>query len=130
MKLNVPIACLELPKVSELEAKGSGEEVAFTDENGLYTAKMNGMYRLPWEDTDIVTADFMLMNKGSDSLPIPALTGYFLLDGKVKVEAKVIIPAKVLGLVKDSSVGMQMAAKVPYTYAFSKIKLVLQENIR
>ncbi|MZQ83151.1 hypothetical protein GQF01_13635 [Paenibacillus sp. 5J-6] len=128
LKLNVPIASLEVPKESDEEVKGAGEEVSFSDENGLYTVKMNGMYRLPWEDTDILTADFMLKNKGSDSLPIPELTGYFLLDGKVKVEAKVIIPSKVLGLTKDSSVGMQMAAKVPYTYVFSKIKLVLQEK--
>ncbi|MDU0199584.1 hypothetical protein ACYEXS_01985 [Paenibacillus sp. MAH-36] len=128
LKLNVPIADLELPKKSEQEVRSSGEEVAFTDENGLYTTRMNGMYRLPWEDTDILTADFTLMNKGSDSLPIPQLSGYFLLDGKVKAEAKVIIPAKVLGLPKDSSVGMQMAAKVPYTYAFSNIELVLQEK--
>jgi hypothetical protein len=128
LKLNVPIASLEVPKESNEEVKGAGEEVSFTDENGLYTVKMNGMYRLPWEDTDILTADFMLKNKGSDSLPIPELTGYFLLDGKVKVAAKVIIPSKVLGLTKASSVGMQMAAKVPYTYVFSKIKLVLQEK--
>ncbi|MEC0267140.1 hypothetical protein [Paenibacillus anseongense] len=128
LKLNVPIADLELPKKSEQEVRSSGEEVAFTDENGLYTTRMNGMYRLPWEDTDILTADFTLMNKGSDSLPIPQLSGYFLLDGKVKAAAKVIIPAKVLGLPKDSSVGMQMAAKVPYTYAFSNIELVLQEK--
>jgi hypothetical protein len=128
LKLNVPIASLEVPKESDQEVKGAGEEAAFSDENGLYTVKMNGMYRLPWEDTDILTTDFMLMNKGSDSLPIPEFTGYFLLDGKVKVEAKVIIPSKVLGLPQDSSVGMQMAAKVPYTYAFSKIKLVLQEK--
>lgn len=128
LKLNVPIASLEVPKESDEVVKGTGEEIAFSDENGLYTVKMNGMYRLPWEDTDIMTADFLLMNKGSDSLPIPELTGYFLLDGKVKVEAKVIIPSKVLGLNKDSSVGMQMAAKVPYTYVFSKIKLVLQEK--
>ncbi|MCY9656738.1 hypothetical protein P5G65_10805 [Paenibacillus chondroitinus] len=128
LKLNVPIADLKLPKESEQEVRSSDEEIAFTDENGLYMTRMNGMYRLPWEDTDILTADFLLMNKGSDSLPIPQLSGYFLLDGKVKVEAKVIIPAKVLGLPKDSSVGMQMVAKVPYTYALSNIELVLQEK--
>ncbi|MBP1962839.1 hypothetical protein [Paenibacillus aceris] len=127
LKLNVPIADLEIPKETESGVKGTGEEVAFTDENGMYTARMSGMYRLPWEDEDILTADLSLMNKGSDSLPIPDMTGYFMLDGKVKVKAKVIIPAKVLGLPEGSSVGLQMAAKVPYTYQFTNLKLVLQE---
>ncbi|MBD0378681.1 COG1470 family protein [Paenibacillus sedimenti] len=128
LSLNMPVACLELPHVMKQDGKGAGVEVEFTDENGMYTAKLNGMYRLPWEDQDILTADLSLANKGSDSLPIPDMTGYFLLDGTVKVDAKVITPAKVLGLANGSSVGLQMAAKVPYTYEFSKLKLVLQEK--
>ncbi|MDR6880641.1 hypothetical protein [Bacillus sp. 3255] len=128
LKLNVPVAYLALPAQSEQVVTGAGEEAEFTDENGMYTAQMNGMYRLPWEDEDILTADLSLLNKGADSLPIPDLKGYFLLDGKVKVEAKVIVPAKVLGLGIGSSIGMQMAAKVPYTYEFSELKLVLQEK--
>lgn len=128
LKLNAPVAYFAMPEVTKPDTKGAGEEVEFTDENGMYTAKMNGMYRLPWEDQDILTADLSLLNKGSDSLPIPSMTGYFLLDGKVKVEAKVIIPAKILALSEGTSIGMQMAAKVPYTYEFSTLKLVLQEE--
>lgn len=128
LKLNVPIAFFQLPGVTKQDGGGAGEEVQFTDENGLYTAKMNGMYRLPWEDQDILTADLTVSNKGSDSLPVPNMTGYFLLDGAVKVDAKVVTPAKVLGLTNGSSVTVQVAAKVPYTYEFAKLKLVLQEK--
>lgn len=127
-KLNVPIAFFRLPQVTQQTGSEAGKEVQFTDESGLYTAKLNGTYRLPWEDQDILSADIVLSNGGSDSLPIPALTGYFLLDGAVKVDAKVITPAKVIGLANGASVGMQMAAKIPYTYEFSKAKLVLQEK--
>jgi hypothetical protein len=128
LKLNVPIAFFALPAVASQGGSGAGEEVQFTDESGLYTAKLNGMYRLPWEDQDILTADLTLANNGSESLPIPNMTGYFLLDGAVKVDAKVVTPAKVLGLANGGSVGLQMAAKVPYTYEFSRLKLVLQEK--
>ncbi|WP_052487072.1 hypothetical protein [Gordoniibacillus kamchatkensis] len=128
LKLNVPIAFFQLPAANQQDSGGAGEEVQFTDENGLYTAKMNGMYRLPWEDQDILTADLTVSNNGSDSLPVPNMSGYFLLDDAVKVEAKVVTPAKVLGMAKGSSVGLQVAAKVPYTYEFKKLKLVLQEK--
>jgi hypothetical protein len=70
----------------------------------------------------------VLANNGTDSLPVPNMLGYFLLDDNVKVPAQVITPAKVIGLNKGSSIGLQMAAKVPYTYEFSKVKLVLQEK--
>ncbi|MFC0213097.1 hypothetical protein ACFFK0_11620 [Paenibacillus chartarius] len=129
LKRNIPVAAFQLPAVAIQDGAEAGKEVQFTDEHGLYTAKLNGIYRLPWEDQDIISADMLIANKGtSDSLPIPQLSGYFLLDGAVKVEAKVITPAKVLGLSNGAAVGMQMAAKIPYTYEFSKVKLVLQEK--
>ncbi|MGO4276020.1 hypothetical protein AB4Z22_40360, partial [Paenibacillus sp. TAF58] len=105
-----------------------GKEYSFISKSGVYTTQLNGLHRLPWEDQDLLTADLTLSNKGEESLPIPKLSGYFLLDGAVKIDAKLIQTAKVIGLGAGASVNLQIAGKVPYTYEFSQIKLVLQEN--
>ncbi|MDF2646416.1 MAG: hypothetical protein K0Q73_2221 [Paenibacillus sp.] len=128
LKLNVSVANFELPAVTQQEGGSVGKEYSFTSKSGIYTTQLNGLHRLPWEDQDLLTADLTLSNKGEESLPIPKLSGYFLLDGAVKIDAKLIQTAKVIGLGAGASVNLQIAGKVPYTYEFSQIKLVLQEN--
>ncbi|MCD1261659.1 hypothetical protein B5M42_022910 [Paenibacillus athensensis] len=128
LKLNVPVGTFQLPAVTQESGGSIGKKYSFTSKSGVYNASLNGLYRLPWEDQDILTADLTLSNKGDESLPIPNLSGYFLLDGAVKVEAKLVQTAKVIGLGAGGSLNLQIAAKVPYTYEFSQIKLVLQEQ--
>jgi hypothetical protein len=128
LKLNVSVANFGLPAVTSQEGGSIGKEYSFTNKSGVYTTQLGGLYRLPWEDQDILTADLTLSNKGEESLPIPKLSGYFLLDDAVKIDAKLIQTAKVIGLGAGASVNLQIAGKVPYTYEFSHVKLVLQEN--
>jgi hypothetical protein len=124
---NLPIGSYQLPATQQ-EGGSIGKEYSFTSKLGVYSAKMNGLYRLPWEDQDILTADMSLLNKGSDSLPIPDLTGYFMLDDAVKIDAKLVKTSKVIALGANSNVSFQIAGKIPYTYEFSQVKLVLQEK--
>ncbi|MFD0697286.1 hypothetical protein ACFQZT_24745 [Paenibacillus sp. GCM10027628] len=128
LKLNVSVAAFQLPQVTQGDGGSVGKEYTFTNKSGVYTTQLNALHRLPWEDQDILTADLTLSNKGDQSLPIPNLTGYFLLDDAVKIEAKVIQTSKVIGLGAGANVNLQLAGKVPYTYDFSHIKLVLQEK--
>jgi hypothetical protein len=128
LKMNFPIASFELPKVSQQEGGSIGQSYTFISESGVYTAQLNALYRLPWEDDDILTADLTLSNKGESSLPIPELTGYFMLDGGVKVQAKLVTTSKIIALGAGDGVSFQFAGKIPYTYEFSQVKLVLQEK--
>lgn len=128
VKLNLPIAYYALPPVSEAESVDTGKAYSFSNKEGTYTAQLNTVQRLPWEDQDILTAGFTLANKGAESLPIPDLAGYFMLDDAVKVEAKLIKTDKVIGLAPNASVQFQFIGKIPYTYEFGEVKLVLQEK--
>lgn len=128
LKLNLPIASFALPQVSEPDTVAVGKQYQFTNEDGIYTAQLNSLLRLPWEDQDILTADFTLSNQGVESLPIPDLTGYFMLDDAVKVEAKLIRTDQIIGLPVGASARFQFIGKMPYTYDFGKVKLVLQEK--
>ncbi|TXK84839.1 hypothetical protein [Paenibacillus sp. N3.4] len=128
IKFNLPIGVFQLPAVSRQDDSYMGKEYSFADKSGVYSTQLNALYRLPWEDQDILTADLVLLNKGPESLPIPALFGYFLLDEAVKIDAKVVQTEKVIGLGVGDKVGFQLVGKIPYTLRFSKIKLVLQEK--
>ncbi|OAS20666.1 hypothetical protein [Paenibacillus oryzisoli] len=128
LKLTVPIAAFQLPTTTQGEEGSIGKEYAFTSKSGVYKAQLNALRRLPWEDQDLLTADLTLSNPGEDPLPIPKLSGYFLLDGAVKINAKLVQTAKVIGLGANARVNLQIVGKVPYTYGFSQIKLVLQEE--
>jgi hypothetical protein len=128
LKLNLPIAYFQLPQVSEPDSVDTGAEYNFSNKEGTYTTKLNSFQRLPWEDQDILNASLTLLNKGSEALPIPDLTGYYLLDDTVKVEAKLIKTDKMIGLPKGASANFQFLGKMPYTYQFSTVKLVLEEK--
>ncbi|MEK8129783.1 hypothetical protein WMW72_17895 [Paenibacillus filicis] len=128
LKLNLPVAFFTLPKVSDPDSVGTGQKHDFTIKDGSYTAELNSIQRTPWEDQDILAATLTLGNKGEESLPLPALTGYFMLDDNIKVEAKLVRTDKVIGLASGGSLQYQFIAKVPYTYDFAKAKLVLQEK--
>lgn len=127
LKLNIPIAAFQLPTTTVGDEASFGKEYSFTSKLGIYTAQLNALHRLPWDDQDILTADLTLSNKGEESLPIPKLAGYFILDNAVKIEANLVQTAKVIGLGASESVHAQLVGKVPYTNEFSQIKLVLQE---
>lgn len=128
LKLSLPVAYFALPAVSEPDNVGTGVAYNFTNKDGTYTAELNAVQRMPWEDQDILAAKLLLGNKGTESLPLPELTGYFMLDDNIKVEAKLIRTDKVIGLAAGGSVQYQFIGKIPYTYEFAKAKLVLQEK--
>lgn len=128
VKLNLPIAYFALPPVSKADSVDLGKAYHFTNKKGTYTARLDTVQRLPWEDQDILTAGFTLSNDGQESLPIPDMKGYFMLDDAVKVEAKLIKTDQVIGLAPKGSAKFQFIGKIPYTYAFGEVKLVLQEK--
>ncbi|MGF7031886.1 hypothetical protein J2T17_002805 [Paenibacillus mucilaginosus] len=128
LKLNLPVAFYALPAVTKTEGADTGKEYSFTNEEGTYTAQLKTVQRLPWEDEDLLTAGITLTNKGPESLPIPNLAGYFMLEDKVKVEAKLVKTDKVIGLAPNASASFQFVGKIPYTYEFGTVKLVLQEK--
>lgn len=128
---NTPIAHFALPEPSVEAPKEPGKAgiaYEFETKDGRYSAKLNGIQRLPWEDQDILSADFTIANMQFNQLPIPAFTGYFLLDGVVKVPAKVIIRDSIISIPSRTELNVQLYALIPYTNRYSTIEIVLQEK--
>ncbi|UQZ82981.1 hypothetical protein SK3146_02141 [Paenibacillus konkukensis] len=128
LKLNVSVAVYELPAVSSASGGSFGQPYTFANDAGVYTAEIASIRRLPWEDQDLLTAEIVVANNSELSLPIPDMTGYYELDDAVKIEATLIQPDQLIGLAPGTSTRFQLVGKLPYTYAFSKVKLVLEEK--
>lgn len=121
------IAVYKLSDSSQTQGSvGTGYE--FTTKAGYYTAKLNGIQRLPWEDKDILSANLTIAGKSDSSLPVPAFAGYFLLDDSVRIPAKAIVKDNIISLKRGSELHIQLYGMVPYTNEYSTVKLVLQEQ--
>ncbi|WP_127580039.1 hypothetical protein [Paenibacillus koleovorans] len=127
-RFEYPIAVFELPSPTTNEGQLGGTS-EFSNKSGVYALTFNSMQRLPWEETDILSADLTLTGRGSSSLPIPALSGYFLLDGAIQVPAKIVQTDRLISLAKDGAVNLQLYGSIPYTYAYSDLKLIVQEKV-
>lgn len=124
--VNLTLGVFEVPKPVEAELSTEKEQ-SFTSKDGTYIAKLETIERLPWEDEDLISVKLSLRTSEDRSLPIPSLSGYFKLDDNVKVDAKLIRLDNVIGLRSDKEVEIQLVGKIPYTYEFSDVTIVLQE---
>jgi hypothetical protein len=105
-------------------------EQLFMTNDGTYGALVNHFHRVPWEDKDIVILDVTVTNRGQDSVPVPQLGSYLMLDDSIKVESQNVRMDKGIALKPGQSTNIQITGKVPYTYEFDQMKLVLQENTK
>ncbi len=113
-------------KKTEPQDQAATEQLFMTD-NGTYGALVNHFHRVPWEDKDIVILDVTITNRGSESVPVPQLGSYLMFDDSIKVESKNVRMDKAIALKPGETTNIQITGKVPYTYEFDQMKLVLQE---
>lgn len=105
-----------------------GSTYSYTNENGTYDIQFVGMQRLPWEDQDILSAEFSVKNNSSRALPIPSYTGHFLLDDNIEVEAAALTKDALVAIPPGGSVRVSLYGKIPYTYTYSSIRTLLEEE--
>jgi hypothetical protein len=124
----IPLASYELPADNEGQL-AAGDQAEFSNDSGVYEVKLNAIQRLPWQDQDILAAGITVSNTSADSLPIPELTGKFVLDNSIDIPVKTIRLDNVIGIQRDGKVNFQLYGMIPYTYQYSTLKLVLQEKV-
>lgn len=129
----LPAAVFELPGSPDKPGDDTGtgnsdRKYMFSTNSGIYTAKLGAMYRAPWEDQDVISSEVLILNEGEDSISVPDLAAYYLLDNKVKVAANVVQTTATVGIAPSSSAKMYISGKIPFDQKFSSIKLVLQEK--
>lgn len=130
----IPVAEFELPQASaeEPHEPGSsiGKELEFKNSSGSYGIVLNSVQRLPWEDEDIIAADVTLINRDKKSLPMPSFRGLFELDDVElnDVELKFVSLDRIYGLKANAKTNIMMYIKVPYTFEYEDLQILLQEE--
>lgn len=124
----IPVATYQLPKSKQTVGTDMFNEMDITSFDGQYSVKINSIYRLPLEDLDILSANITLTNVDSETMPLPALEGKFVLDGSVDRSAEVILPDKLIGIKPKQAITIYLYALIPYTFDFTDTKIVLQEK--
>ena len=122
-----PLASYDIPATTAADVS-VGTEQTFSTEDGTYTAVLTGLTRVPWEDQDLLVSNVSIKNKGTTPLPLPALQGTYKLDDVVNSKAELVQFDKVLTIAPGSEIDIQFVSKIPYTYAFQKIALALEEK--
>ncbi len=123
----IPLATINVA-VSQINEISVGNNYKITLKNGEYGVKLNSLQRYPWDDQDMIAANLSLSSISNKSMPIPKLGGYFILDDNIKVEAKEIKLDKVIAIAGGSDYQLQFVSLIPYTYTFTSIQFVLQEQ--
>ncbi|QGQ95534.1 hypothetical protein EHS13_11915 [Paenibacillus psychroresistens] len=103
-----------------------GQPVSYTNDSGVYALSLNSLQRLPWQDQDQMMAEISLQNSSSSSLPIPEITGYYLLDDLVKVEARIVQPEQGIAISGNSAKSLIVLGNLPYSQQFESLQLILQ----
>ncbi|MDB5054515.1 MAG: hypothetical protein JWM44_2565 [Bacilli bacterium] len=119
-----PMAVFKIPREVGKEIL-TGAEYNFTIHKKTLSAKLNGMNRYPWGQEDELVADIAIGNKENSSVVVPSFIGYFLLDGKIKIDAAGILAENTAALKNNSTTQLMLVGKIPYTSEYSSIQIVL-----
>lgn len=125
-QIDQPLASFNLVKTSvPTNTKG---DFVYNTSSGAYDLALNSVNRLPWQDQDILIADVTVGNNGKTSLPLKAITGQFVLDDHIKVDATPILLDNIIALKPGQKAHYRLTAKIPYTYNYSKLSVQLQDK--
>lgn len=127
-KTKVPVAQFELPKSNATIGDDLNKYYTFTNSEGVYNIKLNSLNRLPIEDNDLVVANLTIANKGTESIPVPTLSGTYLFNGSIKKSVTVTNNSKVIAIPPGGTVDLQFSGTIPYTFDISKANLIIQQK--
>ncbi len=129
-KIDVPIGVFQLPLSFNSSVQKINEFYDYQNNDGTYGVAIKQLQRLPWEDQDILAFQIAVKNRDDANLPIPELSGYIKLDGVKtdKSQLNVIKQDNLLTLHKDEVTQFILYTKIPYTYSYSNVSLVLNEK--
>lgn len=100
----------------------------YATSNGTYQFNLAQLTRQPWGTQDVLSARVRITNKSTTSIAIPNITGYFYLDDKVKLDFKTVATDNTFGLNAGAYVDLDVYAKLPTNYSFTKAKLIINDQ--
>ncbi|ANA82461.1 hypothetical protein C7121_23100 [Paenibacillus glucanolyticus] len=127
-KIIFPTAYYKIPYAQEGK-NHLGLESIVENQYGTFGVKLSSYHRLPWTDEDQIAAKIRIRNTTSSSVQLPVLkaqvnAGMRDLSGTTQIVA----PNDITVLAPNETVELYVLTKVPYSYHFNQLRIVLQEN--
>ncbi|CAI6082010.1 hypothetical protein [Cohnella sp. JJ-181] len=107
----------------------AADNFTYTNTEGSYHYKLTSLLREPWNSQDVLSARIRLTNKSTTAVSIPSLSGYFYLDDKTKLDFKTIAVNNQFGLNAGGYVDLDVYAKLPSNFNFTKAQLMLNNKV-
>lgn len=126
-KNDIPVAMYKLQSPNHFSSSQT-RAFEFSGSTGSFKGNINFIRLVPWEDHDILIADLSIANNSSTSLPLPQLSGYYLLNSSIKVDLKVVELNADIELSGQADTGLQLIAEIPMDYKINDLSLMLQEK--
>jgi hypothetical protein len=126
---NVPVAVFDL---KDLSTTSPNQSINVDTSTGSYDVTLEEVQRLPWSDTDIIAAHFIIKNPSFvSSMPVPTLQGYMTIDGINGAEAdtKYIQAGSALTIEPTGTIDAYVITKIPYISDYSDVLVGLQEKV-
>lgn len=104
-------------------------QIGSTYKYGNYEVKLNAVHRTASSDQDVLVADMQITNKGSDSVSVPLIGGYFMVNG-VKLNSETLRYAmdNKVTLGANQSTNVMVYASIPYTADIKKLTFVVEDQ--
>ncbi|MGF7029607.1 hypothetical protein J2T17_000512 [Paenibacillus mucilaginosus] len=123
----LPLAHLALPAPSQEEWTPETAHPLRT-KSGTFPSRLISIKRSPHLQEDLLTAEVRVRGESGKAKPLPAMTGYFLLDDSTRIEASPVVLSPVGALRDSDEASLYWIGRVPFKTKFSGIKLVLEEE--
>lgn len=123
-----PLAIFNLPKAQVDTGDVKGKYYTFSNSKGVYSIKLNSMNRLPIEDEDLIISNLTVANRGTTTLPMPNLTGKYVLNDSIEKTASTTNTNKIISLKPGATANIQLVSRVPYTFEVTNLSLVVQQK--
>ncbi len=124
--VNLPVGAYQIV-FNGKSTSTSSDTFNYTTSDGTYQFNLTQLRRMPLGTQDVLSARVRITNKSADSIPVPNLSGYFYLDNKVKLDFTTVAADNSFGLNSGAYVDLDVYAKLPTNYNFSKAQLVINQ---
>lgn len=96
-----------------------------------FAVKLNSVQRAPSSDNDMLVATFSVTNRSTATEQIPALGGYFMVDGvKIGTEQTAVALDDSVTIAPNASADFVVYSEIPYTTSIDKITFVSTEPVQ
>lgn len=106
-----------------------GIEYLFENSHGKFGVKLDSIQRLPWADGDQITAKISIRNASLNTVQLPSLKALVKAGmNDLSGTARMVVNNTLTSLAPTETTEMYVLAKVPYSYSFSQLRIILQET--